>query len=71
MYIKVNNTSFLLHILRMIFLQVFFFKAQLQSGQVENATDELLDHQWLTRSQVLDTVLPPYKNAVKRFILEL
>ena len=50
--------------------QVFFYKAQLQSGEV-SALNDAKDFVWVTRNEMKDYVDRKYMKKVKDFVIEL
>ena len=51
--------------------QVFFFKAQLVSGNVTLGSHEISDHAWVCKEEMDQYVIPVYNDRAQRFMMEL
>jgi hypothetical protein len=52
-------------------LQVFFFKAQLLTGNVKLVSPDVLDFSWVTRDEYATLVSTEYFDQTKKFIVDL
>lgn len=59
-----------------IFLQIFFFKAQVISGEIQNKTKskdkttEYKDLAWLTREELISKLQPEYHKQISEFLID-
>ncbi len=58
-------------ILSFIYLQVFFFKAQISKGTVERSANDIEDYLWVSKDELAQYVPPTYHQCVNKFVMEL